>query len=199
MTDAMVFAELAHGLVRQDWMVWQGFLPPTRISALAREAEALRTADSFRAAGIGRGAERHASIRGDEILWVGGDSTPQATSLLRGELEALRLAINAATYLGLEDFEGHYAAYPAGATYAPHVDGFSDNNLRMVSFVLYLNEAWGVTDGGALRLYPDGQPPVTVEPKGGTLVCFLSERVRHEVLPAVRTRLSLSGWFRRRA
>src|SRR5215469_2694562 len=186
MTDAMVFAELAHGLVRQDWMVWQGFLPPTRISALAREAEALRTADSFRAAGIGRGAERHASIRGDEILWVGGDSTPQATSLLRGELEALRLAINAATY-------------PAGATYAPHVDGFSDNNLRMVSFVLYLNEAWGVTDGGALRLYPDGQPPVTVEPKGGTLVCFLSERVRHEVLPAVRTRLSLSGWFRRRA
>jgi len=37
-----------------------------------------------------------------------------------------------------------------------------------------------------------------VPPEGGTLVCFMSERFWHEVLPARRLRLSLTGWFRRR-
>ena len=32
----------------------------------------------------------------------------------------------------------------------------------------------------------------------GTLVCFLSERFEHEVLPATRSRWSLTGWFRSR-
>jgi SM-20-related protein len=38
-----------------------------------------------------------------------------------------------------------------------------------------------------------------VLPVAGTLVCFLSDRFEHEVLPATRERLSLTGWFRRRA
>jgi SM-20-related protein len=38
-----------------------------------------------------------------------------------------------------------------------------------------------------------------VLPEGGTLVAFLSERFQHEVLPARRERLALTGWFRRRA
>jgi len=29
-------------------------------------------------------------------------------------------------------------------------------------------------------------------------VCFLSERFEHEVLPAKRERVALTGWFRRR-
>jgi hypothetical protein len=35
-------------------------------------------------------------------------------------------------------------------------------------------------------------------PEGGTLVAFLSDRFEHEVLPARRQRLSLTGWFRQR-
>ena len=34
-------------------------------------------------------------------------------------------------------------------------------------------------------------------PEGGTLVCFLSDRFHHEVLPARRERLSITGWFTR--
>ena len=34
--------------------------------------------------------------------------------------------------------------------------------------------------------------------EAGTLVVFLSADVPHEVLPATRDRLSLTGWFRRR-
>jgi SM-20-related protein len=63
--------------------------------------------------------------------------------------------------------------------------------------VLYLNEGWRAEDGGALRLYlPDG--PHDVSPCAPTLVAFLSERFEHEVLPARRERLSLTGWFGRR-
>jgi SM-20-related protein len=38
-----------------------------------------------------------------------------------------------------------------------------------------------------------------IVPHGGTLVVFLSERFEHEVLPTARARVSLAGWFRRRA
>jgi SM-20-related protein len=37
-----------------------------------------------------------------------------------------------------------------------------------------------------------------VLPQGGRLLTFLSERFEHEVLPAHRERISLTGWFRRR-
>ena len=37
-----------------------------------------------------------------------------------------------------------------------------------------------------------------MKPAGGTLVAFLSDRVEHEVLPARRDRIAVSGWFRRR-
>ena len=64
--------------------------------------------------------------------------------------------------------------------------------------MLYLNESWSAGDGGALRLHlPAGQQDVL--PRAGTLVAFLSGRFEHEVLPARRERLSLTGWFTRRA
>jgi SM-20-related protein len=63
--------------------------------------------------------------------------------------------------------------------------------------VLYLNEGWTAEDGGALRLHLPGGPR-DVLPSAARLVAFLSERFEHEVLPAQRERLSLTGWFRRR-
>lgn len=190
---------LAADLGDRDWAVCERFLEPARLSRLRHEAQALRSAGHFREAGIGQGAERRRDIRSDELLWVEPESAPEASRLLQQEFEALRLAVNAATYLGLQDFEGHYAAYPVGASYARHFDRFQEHNRRVISVVLYLNDAWTAADGGALRLYPEGTAEtVSVLPQGGTLVCFLSERLPHEVLPAERLRLSLTGWFRRR-
>jgi SM-20-related protein len=65
---------------------------------------------------------------------------------------------------------------------------------------LYLNLGWSREDGGALRLYleePESEPLEEVFPEGGTLVCFLSDRFHHEVLPARRERLAATGWFTR--
>ena len=201
MTEHQAMQNLVTGLAERDWAVRENLLDARRVIALRTEAEALHAAGHFHAAGIGQDALRRTDIRGDESLWLTPDMTPLAWGLMQQELEALRLAVNAVTYLGLHEFEGHYAVYPPGAAYARHLDRFRDDNQRVVSVVLYLNNDWDAADGGELRLYP-GNPqatvPVTLSPRGGTLVCFLSERVPHEVLVANRMRLSLTGWFRRR-
>ena len=202
-TIATRIPEIARELTAADWVSSPGFLPPERIAALRHEAEGLHKRGAFRAAGIGHYAERRADVRGDEILWLGESVVaPEAARLFRGEFAALRAAINAETYLGLDEFEGHYAVYPAGAGYARHLDRFREENRRVVSLVLYLNETWGPEDGGELCLYGSASaasPSARVSPQAGTLVCFLSEGVPHEVMAAKRARFSLTGWFRRRA
>ena len=89
--------------------------------------------------------------------------------------------------------------YPPGATYGRHRDRFRDDYARVLSCVLYLNEGWQPGDGGALRLHLDDGDALDVAPVGGTLVAFMSESFDHEVPPAKRTRIALTGWFRRRA
>lgn len=198
---AQAIPALVQALAQQDWVCCPDFLPLARVTALRREAEALRAEGRFHPAGIGHVAERHSDIRGDDIHWVE-EQAPLALALQRQELAQLQEAINATLYLGLHDFEGHYAAYPTGAGYARHLDRFRGDSRRVLSVVLYLNEAWDPEDGGDLCLYAGvdaAEPAVRISPQGGTLVCFLSEHVPHEVLSTRRTRWSLSGWFRRRA
>src|SRR4030095_5971765 len=101
-------------------------------------------------------------------------------------LDAWRIACNRELTLGLVDFEGHYAIYPPGAGYARHRDRFRDEDARVLSIVLYLNEAWGADDGGELRLFIADETSLDISPQGGTLVAFLSDRFDHAVLPARR-------------
>ena len=56
-------------------------------------------------------------------------------------MDSLREALNRGLFLGLEDFECHFALYPPGAFYRKHVDRFRDDDRRMVSAVIYLNDA----------------------------------------------------------
>jgi SM-20-related protein len=95
------------------------------------------------------------------------------------------------------DLECHYAIYPPGTHYRRHLDRSPAGAERVVSLVLYLNEDWNPADGGELKLYTE--PGVLIVPSGGTLVLFVSESLEHEVLPTRAVRLSLTGWFRRRA
>jgi SM-20-related protein len=176
-----------------------GFLDGAHWRALAALVRARDAAGEFRPAAVGAGAARavRADVRGDRIQWVYAPAPGVEQSLFM-QLEELRLGLNAALMLGLLDVECHYAIYGAGARYVRHLDRSPAGAERAVSLVVYLNEDWGADDGGALRLYADdGAHEIT--PAGGTLVLFLSERFEHEVLPAQRARLSLTGWFRRRA
>ena len=70
-----------------------------------------------------------------------------------------------------------------------------------MSCVAYLNADWQPSHGGELRLFveEDGQERgVDIAPLAGTLVCFLSGMMYHEVLETQAPRYSVTGWFRRR-
>ena len=176
------------------------FLPAPLTVALAMAARRRAAAGEFQVARIGRGTGRveRGDIRGDRTLWLDDQVRTPAERALWQALERLRIGLNEATFLGLFAFEGHYALYPPGAFYRRHRDRFHDDDARVLSCVLYLNEAWTEADGGVLRIYLSGNKSRDVRPAGGTLVCFLADRFEHEVLPTRRERLSIAGWFRRR-
>lgn len=169
------------------------------VDALRASARACDAAGEFAPAGVGRGEARaeHREVRGDRIRWIEAASADAGESALLESLERLRLGVNRELALGAFELEAHYAIYPPGAGYARHRDRFRDDDARVLSVVLYLNDDWREADGGALRLHlPDGVRDVP--PAGGTLVAFLSDAVEHEVLPARRERIAVAGWFRRR-
>jgi len=181
-------ARAAADIESSGYAVVPDFLAATTIAGLRARARSLDAAGELRAAAVGRGGQRIVddATRGDRIRWLEGDDDDAAEAALRGALEALRLGLNGTLALGLFDVEMHYALYPPGARYAPHVDRFRDDAARVLSCALYLNDDWSAADGGALRLHLDGAPPLDVVPRGGTLVTFLSARLVHEVLPARR-------------
>ncbi|WP_265942439.1 2OG-Fe(II) oxygenase [Dechloromonas sp. A34] len=154
----------------------------------------------FQPAGIGRGAanQRRESIRGDLISWF--DLADHTDRAYLAWMEELRLGLNAALFLGLFDYECHYAIYGSGAGYAKHSDVLNGARQRVLSTVLYLNEGWQEGDGGQLRLFdPTGDGVIaTIQPEFGTMVIFLSEVFPHQVLTANRQRRSIAGWFRGR-
>jgi SM-20-related protein len=191
---------LAAAVETDGYGIEPAFLHASDIAGLRAQALSLDAHARLQAAGTGRGGRRavNAAIRGDRIAWLTDTPAVPAEQRLRGALEDLRLAMNRRLALGLFDFEVHYALYPPGAAYARHQDRFRDDDARVLSCVLYLNDGWSSGDGGALRLHLADDARRDVTPHGGTLVAFLSERFDHEVLPATRARLSVTGWFRRR-
>lgn len=148
---------------------------------------------------MGRGGAQQVQegIRGDRIQWLEPGQS-EACDRYLGLMDELRQALNQAFYLGLEDFECHFACYAPGAFYQRHLDRFRDDDRRTVSAVFYLNDDWRPEQGGALRLHLADGRAHDVLPQAGTLALFMSAEMPHEVLAATRERLSLTGWFRRR-
>ncbi len=176
---------------------------PEKLSGLLLDRLKAAGPDAFEYAGIGRKQDfqTNENIRSDQILWLD-DNLPEAQSYLAW-IEQLRLVLNRRFYLGLIEYECMFAHYAAGAFYKKHLDAFrgSQSSNRKVSTILYLNRDWQTTDGGELLLYREDQqqPFLKVLPELGKLVIFLSEEFPHEVLPARKSRFSLTGWFRVKA
>ena len=190
---------IGNDLFDQGWSQQDAFLSAELSAALAAECRALMDAGALKKAGIGRGGEQtiRADIRGDHIVWLRSGQSAACDSYLQ-LMDQLRLALNRSFFLGLEEYESHFAFYPPGTAYQTHLDRFRDDDKRTISAVIYLNEGWLPEHGGQLRMYLDEDAQYDVDPVGGCLVVFLSGEVPHEVLPANRERLSLTGWFRRR-
>ncbi|MCZ4324283.1 2OG-Fe(II) oxygenase [Pseudomonas anguilliseptica] len=198
-THSALLTRIVDDLAEQGWSLQPQFIAPFLTLELAEECRKRATQGALAPAGVGRGAQQQIreGVRGDHIQWLEAGQAEACDQYLQA-FDELRVALNQGLYLGLEDFEGHFALYPPGAFYQKHVDRFRDDDRRAVSAVFYLNEDWQAEQGGALRLYlPNGEMR-DVLPQAGSLLVFLSADMPHEVLPANRDRLSLTGWFRRR-
>ncbi|MDR7025557.1 2OG-Fe(II) oxygenase [Pseudomonas peli] len=198
-THTALLTRIVDDLAEQGWSLQPQFIAPSLTLELAEECRKRAAHGALAPAGVGRGAQQQIreGVRGDHIQWLEAGQAEACDQYLQA-FDKLRVALNQGLYLGLEDFEGHFALYPPGAFYQKHVDRFRDDDRRAVSAVFYLNEDWQAEQGGALRLYlPNGETR-DVLPQAGSLLLFLSADMPHEVLPASRDRLSLTGWFRRR-
>jgi len=157
----------------------------------------------FKSAGIGRQTDfqLEEKIRSDKIRWITDDTS--ATRDFLQWMDTFKTALNCRLFMGLYDYESHFAHYPVGAFYKKHLDAFRHKNAqptsnRILSTVYYLNENWLPENGGELLIYNEADLAVIekVSPLFGRLVVFLSEKFPHEVLPANRERKSIAGWFR---
>ncbi|WFF40288.1 2OG-Fe(II) oxygenase [Salinicola endophyticus] len=200
--DEQQLTPLIDALVARGWYAGETFLDVGLCQDLHAELTRLEARQQLQEAAIGRGDERtlRRDIRGDAIHWLDRESLAQRRYLaLMAELQQ---QINIALYLGLFEFEAHFAQYPPGAFYRKHYDSFRGRANRIVSTVLYLNPDWPSDGGGEMALYDehDSEREVArVVPRAGTFVCFLSDRIPHEVLPTRLPRTSIAGWFRRNA
>lgn len=193
------------GLETRGWVCLDNFMDEITARQLASESMEAWESGDFRKAGVGRGSNRviREDIRRDHVLWLDDTSEGPAARGYLARLEELRQAINRRLFLGLFDYEGHFAVYPEGAFYKAHLDRHRGTADRIVTAILYLNDGWQPDDGGRLKIWttPGDQERdyEWVEPRLGTLVVFLSGDHWHEVEVAQKTRMSVTGWFRVRS
>lgn len=195
--DGDLFAIIINALHKDGYIILNEVFPLAQLQALFMDIKE-SDSDRFRDAGIGREQlhQLNQFVRRDRIFWLPQDHPPALFYL--EWIEQLRQYLNRELFLGLFDYECHYAHYQKGGFYKKHFDAFRGSSNRRLTTILYLNPAWQPQDGGELLLYANDSETLleTVMPVFGAMVIFLSEEFPHEVLPAHRSRYSLTGWFR---
>ncbi|AMP91452.1 2OG-Fe(II) oxygenase [Legionella pneumophila] len=192
---------IAHNICAQGFHIIDGFLEEGHYHSLRVMANELKQKNLFRNAKIGQSlqAQQNNKIRADQIFWIDADSPYPSIQAYLKKLISLGNILNQTMYLGLVEFETHFAIYHPGAFYKKHIDQFDGKKNRKISFVYYLNEIWQKEFGGELLLYDSEDNLIqSIYPVGNRLVCFDSE-LPHEVHPTQRTRFSITGWMKTRS
>lgn len=188
---------IADQLADKGYCILPQLLPAELNQALFQRVSRLDDND-FQRAGIGRDLDfqLNTRVRRDETRWLNPDHPTDAAYI--AQMAEFRLAINRRLFMGLFDYESHYAHYAPGAFYKKHVDAFKGQSNRVLTTVLYLNPDWQAAEGGQLLIYaPDSDEIIEkVNPNFGSFVIFLSEQFPHEVVKSMRDRYSIAGWFR---
>lgn len=190
------FDSIADALAEHTFAVSDQFLSQSEVKAILNTSAFRQDVEKFKKAGIGRQQQHHIneSIRGDYIQWLDKSAAEPALQVYLTRIKALMQQLNESLFLSLKDFEIHQTVYPVGTFYKRHLDQFKKDDHRKLSVICYLNEDWQESHGGQLRIYlPDGSRDIL--PIAGRLVCFRSDLLEHEVLPAARERRSLTGWI----
>jgi len=198
--------QIIENIQQQGYAIVDDFMETAATQALADQAKALKSSGVMHKATTGL-SKTQSELRGDFIHWIEASSASPTEQVYLDTMAKLQQALNQAFFLGLFELESHFAIYPAGAGYHKHLDQFVGKEERKISCILYLNDDWQDADGGQLRIYLDKQDLdkqnqaqfLDILPTGGKLVVFVSSDFIHEVLPAKRERISITGWFRTRS
>lgn len=183
------------GLGEGGVVVRDGVVSAHLVRRWSDELDALDAASRLTPAGVGREAALDGGLRGDRTTWLGDLGEGRLTGLQEA-FQRIRGTLNRDAWLGLRAFTVQLAVYPGdGARYVAHHDGFAGDPARRATVILYLNPAWNPDHGGCLRVWLPGGP-LDLAPIGGRMVCFLSDRVEHAVLPTYATRRAATAWFR---
>jgi SM-20-related protein len=191
-----LFDTIADGLAEHGYAVADQFLSQTEVGTILSHESFQPDTQAFKKAGIGKQQDHQINegIRGDYIRWIDKRAASEGVSVYLMRIEQLMQYINRSLYLSLKDYEIHMTVYPVGSFYRRHLDQFKKDDHRKLSVICYLNEGWTEEHGGQLRIYRTNGP-LDILPVAGRLVCFRSDKLEHEVLPATRERLSLTGWI----
>ncbi len=181
---------------QQGWIEIHDFISTEDAQGIRSEIASIQLTDGFKQAGIGKLDQQQVDTnqRGDFIRWINPQEALTHTTVFLEKINTIIEELNYTFYLGIRDFECHYAHYPPGTFYKKHVDRHKTGSTRRVSFVLYLNSEWQENDGGQLLIYESENGSHTILPRMGTLALFLSEK-EHEVLVTSRDRMSITGWM----
>jgi SM-20-related protein len=190
------FEMVVDGLAARGYAVVDNFLSAQEVNAVLEMDDFRNSILQFKKAGIGKQQDKqiNESIRGDYIQWIDKHTCAPPLTFYLNRLEELTQFINQTLFLSLKDYEVHMTVYPAGSFYKRHLDQFKKDDHRKLSVICYLNSDWKEAEGGQLRMHV-GIETKDVFPVAGRLVCFRSDQIEHEVLPATRERLSLTGWM----
>lgn len=189
-----IFDKIADDLAGEGVSIVDTFLSPAEVNNILVGDEFVHHTLHFRKAGVGKiDKQINEGVRGDYIQWIDPKTASPAEKVYLDRLRSLSAFLNRSLFLSLKDIEIHRTVYPIGTRYQRHVDQFRTDDHRKLSVICYLNENWKPEHGGQLRLHlSDGMRDIL--PESGRMVCFRSDQIEHEVLPAVRERYSLTGW-----
>ncbi|EMF9033091.1 2OG-Fe(II) oxygenase [Vibrio parahaemolyticus] len=185
--------KLIDALATDGYYIWDDFLSEDEVTQL-RDC----IPDNWKKARIDRNDDvtRIESIRSDKIQWLK-PAMGQPIANYLSKMEEIRQEVNRHFFLGLFEYEAHFAKYEKGDFYQKHLDCFKGNENRRLTTVFYMNESWSEEDAGELVVYDLNDKEIaTIPPRGGRLLVFLSEQFPHEVLPTNAERFSIAGWFR---
>jgi SM-20-related protein len=189
---------ICDNLCTYGYHIIDDFLKLEHFKSLCQAAKEIYQQGFFRPALIGNSIHKqhNETIRTDEIHWLDDHLDDPATQAYFAQTKALAKILNQNLFLGLAEFETHFASYSPGSFYKRHVDQFKTNNARKISCVFYLNEEWQECFGGDLKLYNQENHLIqTIFPQGNRFICFNSE-LPHEVATTHKTRYSIAGWMK---
>lgn len=200
-----LFEKVIDDILHKKYSIVEDFFTLEEVTELRDSLLAKYEVDQFKKAAIGNRLNESIvnTIRGDFILWMDEKSNDILEQHFFIKINELANYLNRTCFMGILFKEFHYAIYPKGTFYKRHLDTFQNDDRRKLSMVCYLNEPDWVSerDGGELVLYlptENGEKAKHITPIPGRVVIFESQELEHEVRPAHRERLSITGWLKTR-